>query len=101
MSPFPPLGPPMTGVTCNRNMPDGSPCGALAEWHIIWDSTITHSMCCTAHFDDARALWAFYAAHNRMRACNRPGAVFVPEHNICVHPDEVEPGAVVAVEALT
>jgi hypothetical protein len=80
------LVPPLFGhappFACGRILVAG-PCGADAEWHVIWSSDIDNGLCCQAHYDEARERWAFYAAHRYEMECSMPGAVFVEAENRC------------------
>lgn len=79
------LGSAPTGV-CSRWM-DGSPCGAAATHHVIWDLEMHNGALCDAHVAEARANWVYIGLHPYAPACCPPGE-WDPSEDRCVSPTE-------------
>jgi hypothetical protein len=90
MSALPPLGGVAPPLQCNRWMGgtfgggDEICCGREGKWHIMWTSDLENGICCDDHYQEARARWAFYAAHEYRPDCSMPGAVYIFAENRCV-----------------
>jgi hypothetical protein len=100
MFPTPPLGDPTPARTCLRDMLDGSLCGADAPWHVIWDAALEGSLACDAHLAEAKTRWVYFTVHARSPACGELGSVFIHSEDVCVFPDDREPGTLVVCASL-
>lgn len=75
-----------TQTTCQQWM-GTAPCGALAAWHVIWDTEIYHSFACTEHVGALRQ-YAYLSLHEVENPCLKSPVVFDEAEDRCV--DEID-----------
>ena len=79
------LGDAPSGV-CSRWMV-GSPCGASATHHVIWNLEMENGAVCGTHAAEARKHWVYLGLHPYTPACTPPGE-WMPSEDRCVRPAE-------------
>ena len=85
MSDTPPFFGESKEKTCQRWLGD-HPCGAAAEFHIIWDDEMHNGIVCEEHALEAFRVWSPKDVHKANEACFHPdrGTRWVHEQQTCV-----------------
>lgn len=89
----PDLGPTGQIRGCNRWMTD-RPCGAIANWHVIWDTDMRNGIVCDDHAREAQSRWVPISIHPFNAPCMIPGSLFVVDENRCVFDDGLAVAAI-------
>ena len=66
------LGPAPAGV-CSRMYAGGTPCGAAAVWHVIWDHDLNNGALCPRHGRLTRRRHVYAGMHPYAPACASRG----------------------------
>ena len=82
------LGPAPAGV-CSRMYVGGTPCGAVAIWHVIWDHDLHNGALCARHGRLTRRKHVYAGMHPYAPACANHG-LWQPEQDHCTPQPEGE-----------